>query len=115
LGAAATIWTNLWIVLLVFWPALWPNGHLEDVIAITFVMLAVHAALRGRSDAGAVLFSLAIAAKQWTALAVPIFLVMLPRRVRWRAALLTVALPAALAAFVLLVDFRHASYSLLQG
>jgi hypothetical protein len=115
LGIERTLPTELLVVLLAFGPALWPGGHVEDVLALAFVLLAVEAALADRPILGAFFFSLAIATKQWSAIGVPLFIVLIPARQRVRAFLTTVAVPALLGAFVLLVDYRDASLTLLHA
>jgi len=115
LGVERTLSTELLVVLLAFGPALWPGGHVEDVLALAFVLLAIEAALADRPIAGAFLFSLAIATKQWAAIGVPLFIVLTPTRERVRVFLTTIAFPALLGAFVLLVDYRDASRTLLHA
>ena len=115
LGISPTLRTELWLVVLAFGPALWPGGHVEDVLSLAFVMIAVSDALDGRSIRAALFFALAIATKQWALVGLPLFLVLTPTRDRLRAFMASVSLPALLAGFVLLVDFPDARYSLMQG
>jgi len=115
LGIERTLTTELLVVLLAFGPALWPGGHVEDVLALAFVLLAVDAALADRPIPGALFFSLAIATKQWAAIGVPLFLVLTPTWQRVRVFLTTIAFPALLGAFLLLVDYRDASRTLLHA
>jgi hypothetical protein len=90
-------------------------GHYEDALALGLVMLAAREALRGRNLAGALWLGVAIAVKQWSLLALPVYLAVSPGGRRIRALAASVALPAALSLFTLAVDWSHASKSLFQA
>lgn len=83
-------------------------GHLEDVIALIFVMLALRSLMGERPVAAAVYLSLAVSSKQWAVMLIPVVVLSAPvgRRVRTLAA--AVALPAALAGAFLIVDLHEA-------
>jgi hypothetical protein len=91
--------------------AVW--GHFEDALALALLLEGVRRVMTGRLDGGFFLVALAICAKQWAVLAVPVLLVCVPRDRRVRAAAVALALPAALVAFPLAVDWAHASRALL--
>ncbi len=91
--------------------AVW--GHFEDALALAFVMEGARRLATGRIDGGCLCVALAIGTKQWAILGVPVLLASLPRDRRVRAAAICLALPAALAAFPLAVDWAHASRALL--
>jgi len=87
-------------------------GHPEDLLAVACTMYAIRRVLRGEWDGAALWFALAIGMKQWSVLAIPFVAVRVPegRRARFLACSLGPAV--ALAAFPLVVDWRHASQAL---
>jgi hypothetical protein len=91
--------------------AVW--GHFEDALALALVLEGVRRVVSGRLDGGFFCVALAICAKQWAILAVPVLVGCVPRDRRARAATVALVLPAALAAFPLAVDWAHASRALL--
>lgn len=91
--------------------AVW--GHFEDALALALVMEGIRRVATGRLDAGCFCVALAIGTKQWALLAVPVLVAALPRPRRLRGGVMCLALPAALAAFPLAVDWAHASRALL--
>jgi hypothetical protein len=104
---------QLWTALLVAVPVLALYGHGEDGLALLCLLAAVRFAWRERSAAAGFLLGFAIASKHWAMLALPALLVRSPRRERTSLAAASLALPAALALFVLTVDWPHASRALL--
>jgi hypothetical protein len=103
-----------WTAVLVAVPVLVVFGHGEDALALLGVLAAVRLATRQRwAEAGLVL-GLAVASKQWALLALPALLARCAPRERGRLAAACLALPAALALFVLAVDWAHASRALLH-
>ncbi|XIG79470.1 hypothetical protein C1N81_44030 [Streptomyces sp. SGAir0957] len=69
-------------------------GHLDDVLALFFTTLAVHALFRGHAIAVALFLALAIDSKPWAVGFLPLLLAM-PRSARLRPAALLAALVAA--------------------
>jgi hypothetical protein len=105
---------QVWTAALVAVPVLVVFGHGEDALALLGVLAAVRLAVRERwAEAGLVL-GLAVASKQWAVLALPALLARCGPRERGRLAAACLALPAALALFVLAVDWAHASWALLH-
>jgi hypothetical protein len=111
-GSALAV--QVWTAVLVAVPVLVVFGHGEDVLALLGVLAAVRLAVRERWAASGLLLGLAIASKQWAVLALPALLARSPRWERSRLAAASLALPAALALFVLAVDWPHASRALLH-
>jgi hypothetical protein len=109
-GLSAQVWTAL----LVGVPVLVMYGHAEDALALLALVAAVRLAVRERWAAAGLLAGLAIASKQWALLALPALVASSPRRQRTSVTATGVALPAALALFVLAVDWPHASRALLH-
>jgi hypothetical protein len=105
---------QVWTAVLVAVPVLVVFGHGEDALALLGVLAAVRLATRERWARAGLLLGLAVASKQWAALALPALLVRRDPRERGRMAAATLALPAALALFVLAVDWAHASRALLH-
>jgi hypothetical protein len=100
---------------LVYVPVAAMYGHYEDALALALGLAALAAARDGRALRGALLLSLAIASKQWAVALLPFLLVPAPGwRERLRLTVAALALPGALAAFVLAVDWPHASVLLLH-
>ena len=88
--------TRVLVVAYLFVAPLWVNlafafGHLDDVLALTFLVVAINAALRGRYQWAAVALGLSAAAKPWAVAFVPLVL-MAPRPQRWRAGVTAVGL-----------------------
>jgi hypothetical protein len=105
---------QVWTAVLVAVPVLVVFGHGEDALALLGVVATVRLAARHRwAEAGLVL-GLAVASKQWAVLALPALLARCGPRERGRVAAACLALPAALALFVLAVDWAHASRALLH-
>jgi hypothetical protein len=100
--------------LLVVVPALVVYGHGEDVLALLGLVAAVRLAGRGRWVAAGVALGVAVASKQWALLALPVLVTWSPPTARPRLAAAGLALPGALALFVLAVDWPHASRALLH-
>jgi hypothetical protein len=109
-GLSAQVWTAL----LVGVPVLVMYGHGEDVLALLGLVAAVRLAVRERWAAAGLLVGLAIASKQWAVLALPALLASSPRQQHTTVAVGGLALPGALALFVLAVDWPHASRALLH-
>lgn len=107
--------TGLLFLGLVFFPIAWPLGHFEDALALTCALAATRLLFSGRPVAGGLVFSAAIAFKQWALLGLPIYLVLTPRHLRLRTLGASLALPGILAAFVLALDWDHAAPSLLAA
>jgi hypothetical protein len=113
-AGASALSAQVWTALLVGVPVLVVTGHGEDVLALLLLLAAVRLAGRERWAAAGSLLGFAIASKQWALLALPALLASGPRRERSRVAVASLALPASLAAFVLAVDWLHASRALLH-
>jgi hypothetical protein len=107
------LWTMLALLVLVVGdPALF--GHYEDILAVAFVMLAVITLLEGRTSFAGFLIGLAIGFKQWAFLGVPILIAATPKGSRLRALAFAGLVPGFLFLFPLLVDWEHASRTLLR-
>lgn len=117
LGWELGIRKRLWLlqfaaVLTVLVPAAcW--GHFEDVVALAGVLYAVRFLLRQDYTRAALALSVAITCKEWALLVLPFLLVRVPVGRRTRVSFWSVALPAALAAFTLSVDWADSSRDLL--
>jgi hypothetical protein len=105
---------QVWTAVLVAAPVLVVFGHGEDALALLGVLAAVRLAARERWAEAGLLLGLAVASKQWAVLALPALLARCGPRERGRLAAAGLALPAALALFVLAVDWAHASRALLH-
>jgi hypothetical protein len=113
-AGGAALPAQVWTALLVAAPALVVFGHGDDALALLGVLAAVRLAGRARwAEAGLVL-GCAVASKQWALLALPALLARCAPRQRAGLAAGALALPAALALFVLAVDWPHASRALLH-
>lgn len=88
-------------------------GHFEDVVALAGVLYAVRFLLQQDYGRAAIALSVAIASKEWALLVLPFLLVRVPVGRRLRVSFWSIALPAALAAFTLSVDWADASRDLL--
>jgi hypothetical protein len=111
---ASALAPQVWTAVLVAGPLLAVFGHGDDGLALLALLAAVRLAVGGRWVAAGLLLGCAIASKQWTLLALPVLLARCPRRERPRLAAASLALPGALALFVLAVDWAHASRALLH-
>jgi len=89
-------------------------GHVEDAIALTLLLLAFRDLLAGRELRGALLVAAAIAFKQWSLLAVPVFVAISPAPVRLRVAVRSLVPPALLEGAFLAMDYPYASRALLH-
>jgi hypothetical protein len=105
---------QVWTAVLVAVPVLVVFGHGEDALALLGVLAAVRLAAREHWAEAGLLLGLAVASKQWALLALPALLARCSSRERGRLAAACLALPAALALFVLAVDWAHASRALLH-
>ncbi len=105
---------QLAVLVLAFAPMAIVYGHYEDVLALALVLLAFRDLFRERPLRGALLVAVAILCKQWSLLAVPVFVAACPPAVRLRA-LLRCTVPAGLfmSAFLAL-DYKYASAALLH-
>ena len=90
-------------------------GHYEDALATALLALAAREHLRGRLLRTAVLLGFAIGFKQWAVVAVPAFVAFAPRGSRLRTLAVAGAIPLALVAIPLIVDWRDTSRALLQA
>jgi hypothetical protein len=111
---APALAAQAWTALLVVVPVLVLYGHGEDALALLALVGAVRLAGRGRWAAAGLALGVAVASKQWALLALPALAAWTPRRERPRLVAAALALPAALALFVLAVDWPHASRALLH-
>jgi hypothetical protein len=111
---ASPLAAQAWAAALVAVPLLVPFGHGEDALALLALLAAVRLATGERWTTAGLLLGSAIASKQWALLALPVLLARCPRRRRAGLAAASLALPAALALFVLAVDWPHASRALLH-
>ncbi len=105
---------QLAVLLIVFVPSAIVYGHYEDVLALALVFVAFRDLFTDRPLRGALLLAAAIGFKQWSLLAVPIFVVACPPSVRRRVLLRSVLPPGILMASFLALDFKYASVSLLH-
>lgn len=112
LGVRARLWAvQLTCVPLVLIPCyFW--GHFEDLLALTFVVLALRRMLSGNWVKAGLYISLAVASKQWAAMLIPLLVMLAPRGQRIRSALAACILPGSLALFTLGVDWTDASKAL---
>lgn len=106
-AALGPVWVQAAALVLVIGPFSIIYGHFEEPLAVTFLLWSIWSLLDARPLRAGFLFSLSITMKQWTAVVLPVFLAF-QRVQRWRTAVLSLALPVALAAFTLLVDPQHA-------
>lgn len=83
-------------------------GHLEDVLALAFVVYAVRRLRTGDHVRAALLLSVAISFKQWAVVLVPLVVFAAPRATRLRTLAAACALPAALMAVFIGIDARGA-------
>jgi hypothetical protein len=104
-----------WCVLIfAFVPMAIVYGHYEDVIALALLLLAFRDLFAGRGLRGAVLVGVAIAFKQWSVLAVPVYVAACPASLRFRVALRGVVPPGVFLGAFLALDYRYASEALLH-
>jgi hypothetical protein len=111
---ASALPVQVWTALLAVVPPLVLYGHGEDTLALLAVVAAVRLAGRGRFVAAGAAAGVAVASKQWAVAALPALVAWSPPRERPRLAAAGLALPAALALFVLAVDWPHAARALLH-
>jgi hypothetical protein len=104
---APALAAQAWTALLVVVPVLVLYGHGEDALALLALVGAVRLAGRGRWAAAGLALGVAVASKQWALLALPALAAWTARRERPRLVAAALALPAALALFVLAVDWPH--------
>ncbi len=91
-------------------------GHFEDLVALALILLAFRELAKGGQGwRGPVFLGLAICAKQWSLLVLPVAWIGLPRPVRPKWAELTLAFPVVLMGIPLVVDPAHAVPALLLG
>ena len=102
-------------LVLAFVPMAIIYGHFEDVLALALVLVAFRDVFAGRSLRGALLLAAAIAFKQWSILAVPVFVVACPPALRRRAVAPRgrVAGGCSMGAF-LAADYKYAAPALLH-
>jgi len=112
-GAGSALSVQVWTAVLAAVPLLL-FGHGEDALALLAVLAAVRLAVRERWAAAGLLLGIGVASKQWAVLALPALVAWSPSRERRRVAAGAIALPAALALFVLAVDWPHAARALLH-
>lgn len=86
-------------------------GHLDDVLALTAVVLAVSRTIRREHLAAAVMLSVAISFKQWAFVLVPLVVAGAPRGRRLRAIFAAGALPAVLTAVCIGLDGSSAVHA----
>ncbi len=103
------------LVPLVVWPEAIVFAHFEELLALAFLLLAVHRALRGEWTSAAVLLSVAVGFKQWAALALPPLVAWTPSGRRLRTVVWGVALPSILVGIPLVADWGHASAALFRA
>jgi hypothetical protein len=102
------------VVSLVIAPTAIVYGHYEDVLALACLLLAFRDLFAERPLRGALFVAAAIALKQWSALAVPVFVVACPAPFRPRALIRCVLPPAIFMSSFLLIDYKWASIGLLR-
>jgi hypothetical protein len=83
-------------------------GHMEDALAIAFLLYALRRYLAGQLDSAALLLAVAISSKQWAILALPLLVAFASASRRLRFLSLALSLPALLGAAALMLDFTHA-------
>jgi hypothetical protein len=102
------------VLLLAFVPMAIVYGHYEDVLALALVLIAFREAFAERPLRGALCLAAAIAFKQWSVLAVPVFVVACPEGIRRRALMRSVFPPALFMSAFLATDYKWASAALLH-
>jgi type IV pilus assembly protein PilA len=100
--------------LLAFVPTGAMYGHVEDLLAIALVLWAIGPVRAGRWLWAGLLLGLAVAAKQWALLTLPVLLAAAPRGTRLRTLAVAGVLPGALGGLALAVDWAHAAPLLLH-
>jgi hypothetical protein len=104
-----------WMVLLfAFVPIAVLYGHYEDVIALALLLFGFRDLFAARELRGALLVAAAILFKQWSLLAVPVYVAACPPGLRVRAAVRSAVAPVLFMGAFVAVDFRYASRALLQ-
>lgn len=83
-------------------------GHLEDVLALAFVVYAVRRLRNGDQVRAALLLSVAVSFKQWAVVLIPLLLFAAPRESRARTLIAACALPAVLVAVFVGIDAKEA-------
>jgi hypothetical protein len=105
LGARRRLWAiQVLASVIVLLPAYY-WGHFEDVLALTFVLHAVRKLMAREFVSCALMLSLAISFKQTAVVLVPLIVFMAPVGSRLRTLVAACALPGALVAFTLYVDW----------
>jgi hypothetical protein len=99
---------------LVVFPAAVVFGHIEDVLALALVLLAISALLGERWTASGLLLGVAVGFKQWAVLGIPLLVALAPSGARARSLRASLLPPVALLAAPLIIDWRHASLALLR-
>ena len=102
------------VLLFAFVPMAIVYGHYEDVLALALVLLAFRDLFADRPLRGALLVAVAIAFKQWSLLAVPVYVAACAPELRRRAAVRTLVPPALFFCAFLVADFKYASFALLH-
>jgi hypothetical protein len=102
------------VLLLAFVPMAIVYGHYEDVIALALLLMALRELFAGRAPTGALYLAVAIAFKQWTLLAVPVYVAACPPPMRFKAALRSVVPPALFMSAFIAIDYKYASRALLH-
>jgi hypothetical protein len=102
------------VLLIAFVPMAIVYGHYEDVLALALVFIAFRDLFAERPLRGALYLAAAIAFKQWSLLAVPVFVAACPAGVRVQAARRAVLPPAVFLAAFLALDYKYATIALLH-
>jgi len=100
------------VLFLAFAPMAIVYGHYEDVLALALLLIALRDLFAERPLRGALFLATAIAFKQWSILAVPVFVAASPPAVRVRVAVRSVGPPVLLLSAFLVTDYRYASRAL---
>lgn len=106
LGLRRRLWSvQLVTMVLVLIPE-YEWGHLEDVLALTFVLYGLRSLLGAKYVQASVMLSLAIASKEWAVMLVPIFVLAAPAGQRMKSLFAACALPALLVGVFMGFDFH---------
>ncbi len=102
------------VLALAFTPIAVIYGHYEDALALALLFLAFRDVFAGRDLRGAFFVAAAVCFKQWSLLAIPVYVVSCTPVLRRRAAIRCVLPPALFMGLFLAIDYKYASIALLH-
>ena len=108
-------WIQVSAIVLGFIPMVVIQGHFDDALALSFVLLSARDLHRKRWMRAAVMLGIAVGFTQWAWLALPLLLVVTPKEHRARSLLPAVLAPLAFFAVALASDWALASQALLKA